>query len=70
MLGTEKGRKRKDVPYYKLAYGDFIEKHKGVGINWGTQTNKVIHKLTYDDINGYLMYNVQCYLQRLYRRIK
>ena len=27
--------------YSKLVYGDFIEKHKWIGINWGTQRNKV-----------------------------
>ena len=31
----------KAYPYSKLVYGNLIEKHKQVGINWGTQSSKV-----------------------------
>ena len=37
----KKRQKSKEYPCHKLVCGDFIEKYKGIGINWGMQSNTI-----------------------------
>ena len=55
-----RGRARAALPYYKLAYSDFIGTHSKLKINWGTNSNKIIYNRISEALYGGLVNFKDC----------
>ena len=51
----KKGRARSSVPYFKLTYGDLIDKSAHLSIEWSEMTSKKIYSIVCDDLYGGLV---------------
>ena len=48
----KKGRARSSVPYFKLMYGDLIDKSVHLNISWSEMPSKKIYNIVCDDLYG------------------